>query len=101
MREGRNVKITLNWVGRVCSAARQNRNSFAIFAGSSITNTGTSVISGNIGLGPGSALSGFPPGVVVAPSAIHLSDGVAVQAKIDIVAARSPAATRRRWCSIC
>src|SRR5579871_260755 len=54
--------------------------SFAVLAGSTITNTGPSVIGGDVGLDPGSAVSGFPPGTVNAGT-MHVTDGVAVQAK--------------------
>ncbi len=37
---------------------------FAILAGSTITNTGLSIVNGDVGLSPGSALVGFPPGLM-------------------------------------
>ena len=56
--------------------------SFAVLAGSTITNTGPSVIHGAIGLSPGSAVTGFPPGVATSQ---HKTDAVARQAKTDLV----------------
>jgi Ice-binding-like/Calx-beta domain len=38
--------------------------SFAVLGGTSITATGPVVISGNVGVSPGSAVTGFPPAVV-------------------------------------
>jgi hypothetical protein len=55
--------------------------SFTVLAGSTITNTGTSVINGNIGVSPGSAIVGFPPGIV--NGAIYAADGVSIQAQLD------------------
>jgi hypothetical protein len=40
-------------------------SSFAVLGGTAITATGPVVISGNVGVSPGSAVTGFPPGVVV------------------------------------
>ena len=41
-----------------------NAQSFAALAGTTLTATGPVVISGNVGVSPGSAVIGFPPGVV-------------------------------------
>ncbi|MDX6575519.1 MAG: hypothetical protein QOE96_1472, partial [Blastocatellia bacterium] len=38
--------------------------SFAALGGTAITATGSAVISGNVGVSPGSAVTGFPPAVV-------------------------------------
>ena len=37
---------------------------FGVLAGSNVTNTGSSVITGNVGVWPGTAVVGFPPGIV-------------------------------------
>jgi len=66
------------------SARAQNLTSFAILGGSAITNTGPSVITGNVGLSPGTAINGFPPGIVVPPSAIFNSDATAIEAQIQL-----------------
>jgi len=66
---------------------------FTVLAGQTITNTGPSVITGNLGLSPGNASSvtGFPPGQVTAVK--HAADAVALQAKNDLVTAYNDAAT--------
>ncbi len=61
---------------------------FAVLAGSAVSNTGFSVISaGDLGVWPGTAISGFPPGVVTPPGTIHNSDAVAQQAQVDLTTA--------------
>ncbi|HEV7145408.1 MAG TPA: ice-binding family protein, partial [Pedococcus sp.] len=47
--------------------------SFAVLAGSTITNTGASRISGSAGVSPGTAVTGFPPGLVF-NGTIHSAD---------------------------
>jgi len=63
---------------------------FAAIAGSTITNTGPTVIKGNVALSPGSAITGFPPGI----SAVrNIADANAVKAKTDLVTAFTDAAS--------
>jgi hypothetical protein len=60
---------------------------FTVLAGSTVTNTGSTVISadagvgGNLGVSPGSAVTGFPPGAVNAPGTIHTADATAGNAQ--------------------
>jgi len=64
----------------------------AILAGSSITNTGATIITGNIGLSPGTSIGGFPPGIINGTQ--HINDNIATQAKLDLTAAYNDAAGR-------
>jgi hypothetical protein len=59
---------------------------FGVLAGSTVTNTGASQISGNVGVSPGSAIVGFPPGTVTGGT-IHANDAVAQQAQNDLTTA--------------
>jgi hypothetical protein len=65
---------------------------FAVLAGSTITNTGPTVITGDLGLSPGTSVTGFPPGTVSGTS--HVADAVAAQAKTDLMAAYVDAAAQ-------
>jgi len=60
---------------------------FAVLAGTTVTNTGPSVISGSVGVSPGSAIVGFPPGIVLPPGTIHAGNAVAAQAQAELTAA--------------
>src|SRR3990172_7360126 len=61
--------------------------SFGVLGGSAVTNTGPSVINGDLGVWPGLSVTGFPPGVVVIPGTIHAGDAVAQQAQSDVTTA--------------
>jgi Ice-binding-like len=57
---------------------------FAVLASATVTNAGDTVITGaNIGISPGTSLTGFPPGVLTNPAVQHLGDSVASQAEAD------------------
>lgn len=64
--------------------------SFGVLAGSAVTNTGPTTITGDLGLSPGSSVTGFPPGAV--NGATHVDDAVAVTAKTDLATAYTNAA---------
>jgi Ice-binding-like len=72
--------------------------SFAVLAGSTVTNTGPSQISGNLGVSPGSAVTGFPPGIVT-NGTVHVADGVAGGAQADLTIAYNDAAGRVKTAS--
>lgn len=65
---------------------------FSVLAGSTITNTGPTIVNGDMGLSPGSAVTGFPPGTVVGVQ--HITDPTADNAKLCLTAAYIDAAGR-------
>lgn len=58
---------------------------FAVLGGSTVTNTGPSIITGDLGVWAGNAITGFPPGSV--NGTIHAGDAVALQAQSDVTTA--------------
>lgn len=67
--------------------------SFGVLAGSTVTNTGSSVVlNGSVGVWPNSTVTGFLPGIVNAPGTIHFGDAVAQTAQSDLTTAYKAAA---------
>jgi len=71
---------------------------FAVLAGATVTNTGPTIITGDLGVSPGTAVTGFGPGTVV--GTIHAGDPVAAQAQSDLTAAYLNAAGRASTASV-
>jgi type VI secretion system secreted protein VgrG len=67
--------------------------SFAALGGSAVTNTGPTAVTGDLGVSPGSAITGFPPGTVVGGT-IHANDAIASAAQADITTAYNNLAGR-------
>jgi hypothetical protein len=65
---------------------------YSVLAGTTIVETGTSSLSGDVGLSPGGSISGFPDGSVA--GATHNGDSAAEQAQVDLVIAITDASSR-------
>jgi hypothetical protein len=66
--------------------------SFTVLAGPTVTSTGATTVNGNLGVSPGAAVTGFPPGLV--NGTIHAADPAAAQAQLDLTTAYNDAAGR-------
>ncbi len=65
---------------------------FAVLGGSTVTSTGPSSVTGDVGISPGTALTGFPPGSIVGTQ--HLGDPTSAQGIADLTTAYNEAAGR-------
>jgi hypothetical protein len=65
---------------------------FAVLGGSTVTNGGLTVVAGDLGVSPGTDITGFPPGVVV--GAQHAADPTAAQGIADLDTAYNDAKGR-------
>src|SRR6202034_3224327 len=71
---------------------------YGVLAGSTVTNTGLTVVNGDLGVSPGTAVTGFPPGIV--NGTIHAADGVAAGAQSDLTTAYNDAAGQSPTASV-
>jgi len=62
---------------------------YSVLGGQTVTNTGPSVLEGYVGVSPGSAITGFPPGIA---AEVHAADAEAAQAQSDLTIAYNNAA---------
>jgi len=67
---------------------------FAVLAGTTVTNTGGTIIMDDLGVSPGTAVTGFPPGTVVG-GAIYSADATALDAQNALVTAYNAAAASK------
>ncbi len=87
--------FTWSFTTALCSQAPLDLGTavdFAVLAASTVTNTGDTVITGDLGVSPGSAATGFPPGVI--SGTFHLADSTAATAKADLSDAYAEAQAR-------
>ncbi len=63
---------------------------FAVLAGSTVTSTGGTTVNGDLGVSPGTGLTGAP----TVNGTIHLGDAAAAQAQLDLTTAYNDAAGR-------
>jgi hypothetical protein len=88
------------WTFTTCATVGQvpvnlgSAANFVVLAGSTVTNVNSvgTIVTGDLGLSPGSAVTGFPPGVLVGTQ--HVADPTAAQAKLDLTTAFNDAAGR-------
>ena len=73
-----------------CSVPLGTACTYGILGGSTVTNLGPSNVTGDIGVWPGTAITGFPPGTLTGTE--HAGDAVAQTAQGDLTAAYDYAA---------
>jgi hypothetical protein len=66
---------------------------FVVLAGSTVTSTGHSIVVGDLGVSPGTAVTGFPPGTLT--GAKHAGDPTAAKGIADLTIAYNDAAGRK------
>ena len=95
---GNAIASNYNWSFTTAPAAGMpgvdlgTAGNFAILAGAGVTNTGNTIVTGDLGTSPTGTVVGFPPGIVV--GSIHAANPTAAQAKVDLTTAYNDAQGR-------
>jgi hypothetical protein len=76
----------------LASVALHSAGNLAVLAGSTVTNTGATTINGDLGVSPGTSVTGFPPGNLIGVQ--HAGDVTAAAALGDLTTAYNDAAGR-------
>jgi ice-binding like protein/Big-like domain-containing protein len=78
--------------GNQASLTLGGAGAFVVLAGSTVTSTGATGLIGDLGVSPGTAVTGFPPATLV--GTIHAGDATSAVAMTDLTAAYNDAAGR-------
>ncbi len=92
------VIITQPAVAAVAPVDLGTAGTFAVLAGTTVANTDASTIQGDVGVSPGTSVTGFPPGVVTGGSIVGTSAAAIPQE--DLTAAYNDAAGRTASVSV-
>lgn len=76
-------------------------NLFRVLAGTTVTNVGLTTVTGDVGVWPGTAVTGFPPGTMTGNGGLpHAGDATAQTAQSDLTIAYNSAAGRPPGASV-